>query len=628
MTSSDDESDRPDGDTEELRTEIEGLRAALAVARETVEELRAAGSVSRAQSDALRVDLELREDEISSLRSDHRATLARASLIEAELSEAQSSIEANLASLATREREMSLRDAHVAIAERGIEDRDQQLAIFCKQLDAANQQLSLFEGEVQTQRAMLDSARHAITLRDDRIAFLQETLRSLEQLASGAVGAEALPRPQVASIPAPVAVAAPQPVAAAAAPAPAAAEAPAATVEPGSAEPQAAAAAVTPPDGDQSAAAPAVTESVANAVEPAVAERPGAESNAADTEPGVADQAAGETAAAAVDAPTENAPPAAGSEAKPDATEEEEETSFFYKVTPPMIPPMQRYWRDTEIEGSYPGDEVTSVDTLFSKYVEECCTGRSSDTIHIWSLGGGDTQIEVRIAALLKEHQVGNFEFHILDSQPKKLKKQRTMLINGLELGSKFEIHDGAIENWPDDAPCDLVIADGSISSAKEPEAVLDKIKAHCDSGAIFLMTDRIGTAVALPPSAISAITQVYGSLSEKQRKNKLEGAFEEHYVDRRASMDDSTTGRLLALLEARFEFEVKFTGGNLIEALTGPEFGPNFKVKEPDDRKAIDRLAALDRDNMTVENLEPRFLIGVLRKDRVVAPLLLGCAK
>lgn len=76
MASSDDENDRPGGENEELRAEIEGLQAALAVARETVEELRSSGLLARAHGDALRVDLELREDEITALRGDHRAALA------------------------------------------------------------------------------------------------------------------------------------------------------------------------------------------------------------------------------------------------------------------------------------------------------------------------------------------------------------------------------------------------------------------------------------------------------------------------------------------------------------------------------------------------------------------------
>jgi flagellin len=46
-----------------------------------------------------------------------------------ELAEAQSAVEAALATLAGHDREMSSRDAHIAIAERGIEDRDRQLAV-------------------------------------------------------------------------------------------------------------------------------------------------------------------------------------------------------------------------------------------------------------------------------------------------------------------------------------------------------------------------------------------------------------------------------------------------------------------------------------------------------------------
>ncbi|MCH7866403.1 MAG: hypothetical protein IH881_01820 [Myxococcales bacterium] len=586
MTSSDDENDRPGGENEELRAEIEGLQAALAVARETVEELRSSGLLARAHGDALRVDLELREDEITALRGDHRAALARVSLVEAELAEAQSTIETTLATLAGRDREMSSRDAHVAIAERGIEDRDQQLAIFCKELDRSNEQLSLLEGEVQTQRAMLESSRQAIVLRDDRIAFLQETLRSLEQIASGAVGAEALPHPQVASIPAlqPSMV-----------PAPATAAAPAQTLQ---ADP--AAVEVALPDGAPGAAEPVAEEPIA---EPAA-----------------------ETPTTTVDAATESAPPAASPE--PASATEEEETQLYFKDVPPLIPPMLRYWRDTEIEREHPDEAINSVDTLFYKWIEDCCKARPDDTIQIWSLGGGDTQIEVRVAALLKEKQVGNYMFHILDSQPKKLKKQRTMLVNGLELGEKFDTLDGDLENWPADAACDFVIADGSISSAKDPDALLDRIQASCEAGAIFLMTDRIGTATALPQAALDAIGGIFGALSEKQRKNKLEGAFEEEFVDRRESQDASTTQRIVALLEDRFDFEVKLTAGNLIESLAGPEFGPNFKVKELEHRKIFDQLATLDRELMSSENLEARFLVAVLRKGNVSAPLLLGCSK
>ncbi len=83
----------------------------------------------------------------------------------------------------------------------------------------------------------------------------------------------------------------------------------------------------------------------------------------------------------------------------------------------------------------------------------------------------------------------------------------------------------------------------------------------------------------------------------------------------------------MVALLEDRFSFEVKLTAGNLIDTLTGPEYGPNFRVKEPEDCAIVDRLAALDQEFMSSENLEPRFLVAVLRTGEVSEPMLLGCA-
>lgn len=619
MSSSDDEKSRPSSEIEELRVAVEGRQLALTVARETNEELRASAVLARAQSDALRVDLELREDEIASLRTDHREALARASRAEAELAEARAAIEALETTLAGRERDVASRDAHVAIAERGIEERDQQLATLRKQLDQSNEQFALFEGEIRTQRAVLESARHTIALRDERMAYLQDTLRGVEQLASGAASVEALPRPQVATAPAtaPVPAVAPVPITATA-PAPepsveiAVAESPALE----DATPKAASVEKEPTiDSEptelaqtEPVEAPAELESD-DAVAPETTEQPESESAATED--------------------TLNEPPAPSPAAQAEAAPEPEAAQpFFYRNVPPLITPIFRYWRDREVENNHPDEAVTTVDQLFYGYVASECAKRPDDTIHIWSLGGGDTQSEIRIGALLKEKQIDNFVFHILDSQPKKLRKQRTMIVSGLELNEKFDIHEGELENWPTDSPCDFVVADGSISSAKDPEALLDRIRRACEGGAVLLMTDRIGSSTPLSPAASDAIGAIFGDLSEKQRKNKVEGSTDDEFKDRRESEDDSTTKLLAALLEDRFEFELKLTGGNLIEALVGPEYGPNFKPKEPDDCKIVDQLAALDQRIISSENLAPRFLVAVLRTDPVSEPLFLGCAR
>ncbi len=645
MSSSDDQKTCLGDETEQLRAEVEGLQLAVSVARETNGELRTSACLARAQADALRVDLELREDEITSLRTDHRAALARATRAEAELAEARSTIEAVETTLAGRDQDIASRDAHIAIAERGIEERDQQLATFCKQLDQSSEQFALFEGEIQSQRAVLEGARHAIALRDDRIAHLQDTLRSVEQLSSGAAGVEALPRPQiaVAPMPAPVMGAAPAlaPVAV-----PAQAQAPAVVPAP-PAQPVPAAAPAAP---RAPAAEPTVTEAqpVADATSEAADSRPeppiepepaaAATAEAADTVPAET-TAATETAAEPEPAAPEASEAVSGDEAagetptpeptpQPEAAAEpEEEQPFFYEVVPPLITPVFRYWRDSEIEKHHPDEATTSVDLLFYGHVAAACKARPDDTIHLWSLGGGDTQIEVRIAALLKEGQLTNYLFHILDSQPKRLKKQRTMIVNGLELQERLEIHEGELENWPADAPCDFVIADGSISSAKDPEALLDRIKRACGADGLLMLTDRIGDSAPLPEAATGAVNGIFETLTERQRKNKIEGATDDAFIDRREAADDSQTTRMVALLEDRFSFEVKLTAGNLIDTLTGPEYGPNFRVKEPEDCAIVDRLAALDQEFMSSENLEPRFLVAVLRTGEVSEPMLLGCA-
>jgi len=111
------------------------LRLALRVARETNAELHNAVALARAQTKVLRIDIYWRENELTSLRSEHRAARASSSRVEAEFEEAKASIEALRSTRAGRDQDLASRDAQISVTERGIQNREQQLAVSHKELD-------------------------------------------------------------------------------------------------------------------------------------------------------------------------------------------------------------------------------------------------------------------------------------------------------------------------------------------------------------------------------------------------------------------------------------------------------------------------------------------------------------
>ena len=278
------------------------------------------------------------------------------------------------------------------------------------------------------------------------------------------------------------------------------------------------------------------------------------------------------------------------------------------------LPPIYHYW-----SARYLTPKLAEVGVEFARFYLSYCAAACErrPEAQFVSIGAGNCDFEVDLAARLVAAGHENFRFSCLDINPHMLARGRAA---AGEAGVDRQVVpiEADVATLRDDRRYDVVVANHSLHHIVELERVFDWIAVAIDDGGVFLTNDMIGRNGHMRwPEALEVLQQVWRTLPDRYKYNHQLGRLEPDYVNFDCSAEGFEGIRaqdILPLLIERFEFEVFVAFANLVNVFIDRSFGHNFDPDDSADRALIDRIAEMDDQLLDEGTIKPVQLIAAMR--------------
>jgi len=256
--------------------------------------------------------------------------------------------------------------------------------------------------------------------------------------------------------------------------------------------------------------------------------------------------------------------------------------------------------------------------------IAEICRANPGEVCRCLSVGAGAAMSEVNIVQWLLENNVRNFSFECADINKGVLERgRREAAEKGVAGSFSFTVFD--VNTWRPRETYRVVVAFQSLHHVLELEKLFDKIRTALHPDGYFMMDDMIGrNGHQRWPEARRFVDALWRELPEKYRYNRALKRLESTFED----WDCSTEGfegiraqDILPLLIQKFHFDFFFAFGNIIDPFIDRSFGPNFNPDLEWDRAFIDRVHALDMEQLESGIVKPTHIMAAVRTRPVVAP-------
>ena len=282
------------------------------------------------------------------------------------------------------------------------------------------------------------------------------------------------------------------------------------------------------------------------------------------------------------------------------------------------LPPIFHYWSTTHLEPllrqfgySDPNDFIAQ--SLRKHLAQE------GDACRFVSLGSGNCDTEVAIAARLRPYGESNFVVDCVDMN-------RAMLDRGRDaaqkegLGAQLSFVESDLNSWTPTHDYDAVIANQSLHHVVELEHLFAQVKRAMKPKGSFIISDIIGrNGHQRWPEALEIVHEFWRRLPPSYRINWQLRSYEDLFEDWDSSVEGFEGIRsedILPLLTQQFRFRFFFAFGNIIDPFIDRSFGPNFDTAVDWDRAFIDEVHYRDEAELIAGRLTPTHLIAVAVND------------
>lgn len=267
---------------------------------------------------------------------------------------------------------------------------------------------------------------------------------------------------------------------------------------------------------------------------------------------------------------------------------------------------------------------ISGVEEFYAKYILQFRADHPEKQVVIYSLGAGNSDIEIRIAKLLRDRGLANFRFHCLDISPDMLERGRE-LASREQMGDCFEFLEMDIARWRAGNSAAAVMAHHSLHHMVTLEETFATVKKAIGEDGYFLTCDMVGRNGHMRwPEALAIVHDIWRTMPDRYKYNHQLNRYEEMYQN----WDCSTEGfegirsqDILPLLVKNFYFEAFVAFGNLPDVFVDRGFGHNFDAQNPEDTQFIDRIGALNDRLISEGVIKPTQIVAVLR-GRPTAPV------
>ncbi len=310
------------------------------------------------------------------------------------------------------------------------------------------------------------------------------------------------------------------------------------------------------------------------------------------------------------------ADPALPADAAYRARLEAERERFDHDVDVHALPGIFHYWSN-----KYLGPKVRALgfqhpDDFFVRHLLASLDASRRPAKRILSIGAGNCDTEVRVAAALVAEGARDFRIECLELNP-------NMLARGRQLAEEAGVADYIVgteadfNRWAPQGTYEAVMANQSLHHVTELERLFESVRLALEPGGRFVVSDIIGRNGHMRwPEALEIVDEFWRELPRAYRYNHLLQRHEELYDN----WDCSTSGfegiraqDILPLLIERFSFESFLAFSNVIDPFVDRAFGHNFSPDRPEDLVLIDNIEARDEAEILLGRVKPTHMFAVL---------------
>lgn len=282
------------------------------------------------------------------------------------------------------------------------------------------------------------------------------------------------------------------------------------------------------------------------------------------------------------------------------------------------LPSIFHYWSNTWLRPQLETFGFSNPDQFYALYLRKSLQDSGERFARFASLGAGNCDTEIRVARLLVDQGVDDFVLECVDVNPDMLERGY-ILAREADLQSHVVPVEGDFNAWRPRSRYDAIMANQSLHHVLELEDLFTSIDAALLPHGRFVTSDMIGRNGHMRwPEAMPIIHEYWRELPEPYRRNVQLNRHEELYEYWDCSKEGFEGIRaqdILPLLIERFDFEMFFAYGNLIDPFIDRSFGPHFDPDLEADRNLIDRVHARDIAEMQTGTIKPTHLIAAMRK-------------
>jgi 2-polyprenyl-3-methyl-5-hydroxy-6-metoxy-1,4-benzoquinol methylase len=278
------------------------------------------------------------------------------------------------------------------------------------------------------------------------------------------------------------------------------------------------------------------------------------------------------------------------------------------------LPPIYDYWSQRYVAPKLRALGFDSIDDIFRAPLARRCAEQPDRKVVAVSLGSGNAELEVRLAASLVAAGITNLEITCLELNPAMIERAAAAAKSaGVE--SVLTFHEADLNTWTAERAYDLVIASHSLHHVVELEHLLDQTRAALEPAGRFVINDMIGRNGHMRwPEALAILQLIWATTPDRYRYNHQLSRFEQLYEN----WDCSAVGfegiraqDILPLLLERFHPAEFLAFANVIGVFIDRGFGHNLNPEREDDRVFIDRVARLDELCIDVGVVKPTQMIA-----------------
>jgi SAM-dependent methyltransferase len=281
------------------------------------------------------------------------------------------------------------------------------------------------------------------------------------------------------------------------------------------------------------------------------------------------------------------------------------------------LPAIHHFWAQRFVMPLLAEVGISDINALWRREIAQQCRRCAPEPARLVSLGAGNGELELALAAALAQEGIENLELTLLELNGDMLERAAA---EARRLGIEDRVHGelADLNRWVRSQPVDVYLANHSLHHIVELEHLCAQISSSLAPGGVLLVNDMIGrNGHQRWPEAAHAVRRIWGALPARYRRNHSLGRIDDEYPD----LDCSTEGfegirsqDVLPLLLREFHPAAYVTFANVIDPFVDRIYGHNFDPGDPADAALIEEIATFDEAAIDAGVLTPTHLVSVFR--------------